>query len=78
MAMGTIEVLRVRRISINFTNSLRKRPESAFMFLIYPLKHRRINGKEHWHQEDYSNVAETIHPDTDCVLRQYGSATDNT
>lgn len=41
-----------------------KAPESAFMFLIYPLKQRRITTKNTGTKKIASNVAETIPPIT--------------
>ena len=56
-----------------------KAPESAFMFLIYPLKQRRITTKNTGTKKIASNVAETIPPiPTHCVLRATaGTVTDS-
>ena len=45
-----------------------KAPESAFMFLIYPLKQRRITTKNTGTKKIASNVAETIPPITPIPL----------
>ena len=50
-------------IFMGFTEN-NKGARKRFIFLIYPLKQRRITHKEHWYEEDCQQRYETIPPIT--------------